>query len=236
MHIESKFLQIGSLQQLVNQLITGSNLDQLKHSNQPIRSPSERTSPNFEADPDDDTPKDESMAVFYLELLVRITIQNKDRVGDIWNIVMDHIKQLVNVAAEYVTYEGKSFLLERTVNGLLKMAVRLARKEDLASMVVQQSLSILLNLKKNSQALPYVARHISYGLHELLRNNAANIHKTEDWNVIFSLMEMIGGVEPSKVSTYIVEYSIFYKIFLGKSTSHFFENMCHKFSKKLFNI
>ena len=115
---------------------------------------------------------------------------------------MDHIKQLVNVAAEYVTYEGKSFLLERTVNGLLKMAVRLARKEDLASMVVQQSLSILLNLKKNSQALPYVARHISYGLHELLRNNAANIHKTEDWNVIFSLMEMIGGVEPSKVSTY----------------------------------
>ena len=73
MHIESKFLQIGSLQQLVNQLITGSNLDQLKHSNQPIRSPSERTSPNFEADPDDDTPKDESMAVFYLELLGMIS-------------------------------------------------------------------------------------------------------------------------------------------------------------------
>ena len=78
------------------------------------------------------------MAVFYLELLVRITIQNKDRVGDIWTLVVEHIKQLVTVAGDYVIHEGKSFLLERTVNGLLKMAVRLARKEDLASMVVQQ--------------------------------------------------------------------------------------------------
>ncbi len=31
---------------------------------------------------------------------------------------------------------------------------------------------------------------VSYGLHELLRNNAANIHSAEDWAVIFSLLEV----------------------------------------------
>ena len=38
---------------------------------------------------------------------------------------------------------------------------------------------------------------VSYGLHELLRNNAANIHSKEDWNVIFTLLEVVGaGASP----------------------------------------
>jgi len=31
---------------------------------------------------------------------------------------------------------------------------------------------------------------VSYGLHDLLRNNAANIHSAEDWSVVFSLLEV----------------------------------------------
>merc|ERR1739848_794209 len=73
------------------------------------------------------------------------------------------------------------------------------KKEDFPSTVVQQSLSILLDLNKIPQALSYVARHVSFGLHELLLNNAANIHKSEDWSIIFSLMEIIGaGVDNTK--------------------------------------
>ena len=38
---------------------------------------------------------------------------------------------------------------------------------------------------------------MSYGLHELLRNNAANIHSREDWEVIFSMLEVVGaGTSP----------------------------------------
>ena len=190
---DSKFLQKESLKQLVKQLIISSNLDQFKHSNSQNKSASERTSPNFDADADEEVRKDEAMAVFFFELLARVTIQNKDRVNDIWNMVVDHTKELIIVAADLAVQDTKPFLLERTVNSLLRLAVRLARKEDLASMVVQQSLSILLNLSKNPQALTFVARHISFGLHELLRNNAANIHKTEDWSIIFGLMEVIGA-------------------------------------------
>jgi hypothetical protein len=37
-----------------------------------------------------------------------------------------------------------------------------------------------------------VARHIAFGLYELLRNNAANIHEADDWRVIFNLIVAVG--------------------------------------------
>ena len=91
--------------------------------------------------------------------------------------------------------QKKPFLLERSVSGLLRMAVRLGKNEDLTSLVVR-SLAILESL--NTQAMFNVARHVAFGLYELLRNNAANIHETEDWNIIFMLVEMVGaGVTPT---------------------------------------
>ncbi len=43
-----------------------------------------------------------------------------------------------------------------------------------------------------------VCRHVSFGLHELLRNNAANVHEAGDWAVIFGLIEVAGaGANPN---------------------------------------
>lgn len=45
--------------------------------------------------------------------------------------------------------------------------------------------------------LSRVSREVAYGLHELLKTNAANIHCTDDWYTLFSLLESIGaGVKP----------------------------------------
>ena len=177
---ESKFLQLESLQQLVKNAILNSNLESLKYQEPIVNSEksSRATSPAIETE--EEETKDEAMAIFYLELLVRVTIQNKDRVADIWPSIADHMTKLITIASE--TVQKRPFLLERAVNGLLRMAVRLARKEELASLVVQ-SLGILETL--DTQATFQVARHVAFGLYELLRNNAANIHETEDWNIIF---------------------------------------------------
>lgn len=44
-------------------------------------------------------------------------------------------------------------------------------------------------------------RHISYGLHELLRTNAASIQTAGDWTTIFTLLECVGaGVCPPTVT------------------------------------
>lgn len=48
-----------------------------------------------------------------------------------------------------------------------------------------------------SHVLSRVSREVAYGLHELLKTNAANIHCTDDWYTLFSLLECIGaGVKP----------------------------------------
>lgn len=45
--------------------------------------------------------------------------------------------------------------------------------------------------------LARVSREVAYGLHELLKTNAANIHCTDDWFTLFSLIECIGaGIKP----------------------------------------
>lgn len=114
--------------------------------------------------------------------------------------------------------------MERAVVGLLRLAIRLLRREDIGSQVhtldtystnsnvgsgpngqlsgffplsAQVLLSLRLLLMMKSHVLSRVCREVAYGLHELLKTNAANIHCTDDWYTLFSLLECIGaGVKP----------------------------------------
>ncbi len=87
---------------------------------------------------------DEHATLFFLEVLVRVTVQNRDRVSIVWRQVSDHLARLVVASAS--SSSSSPFLLERSVTALLRLAVRLSRKEDLASAVVQ-SLTVLLALR-----------------------------------------------------------------------------------------
>lgn len=58
-------------------------------------------------------------------------------------------------------------------------------------------LSLRLLLMMKPHVLSRVSREVAYGLHELLKTNAANIHCTDDWYTLFTLLECIGaGVKP----------------------------------------
>uniref|UniRef100_A0AAY4EUT1 Golgi-specific brefeldin A-resistance guanine nucleotide exchange factor 1 n=1 Tax=Denticeps clupeoides TaxID=299321 RepID=A0AAY4EUT1_9TELE len=158
---ESKFLQLESLQELMKALISVT--------------------------PDEDT-YDEEDAAFCLEMLLRIIMENRDRVSCVWQTVRDHLCHLCVHATE------SCFLVERAVVGLLRLAIRLLRREDISSQVL---LSLRLLLMMKPHVLSRVSREVAYGLHELLKTNAANIHSTEDWYTLFSLLECIGaGVKP----------------------------------------
>ncbi|KAM3843001.1 Golgi-specific brefeldin A-resistance guanine nucleotide exchange factor 1-like, partial [Diretmus argenteus] len=158
---ESKFLQLESLQELMKALISVT--------------------------PDEET-YDEEDAAFCLEMLLRIVLENRDRVACVWQTVRDHFYHLC------VHANDSCFLVERAVVGLLRLAIRLLRREDISSQVL---LSLRLLLMMKPHVLSRVSREIAYGLHELLKTNAANIHCTEDWYTLFSLLECIGaGVKP----------------------------------------
>lgn len=41
-----------------------------------------------------------------------------------------------------------------------------------------------------------VSRQVSYGLYELLKTGAADIHSEADWMIIFTLFEVVGAGAP----------------------------------------
>lgn len=45
------------------------------------------------------------------------------------------------------------------------------------------------------------SRHIAFGLHELLRTNAANVHRRDHWAILFGLLEAAGaGAYPDQLA------------------------------------
>ncbi len=72
---------------------------------------------------------EEDAAVFYLELLIRVILQNRDRIAPFWHSIEDHLTKLIVNAKEH------TFLVERAVVGLLRLAIRLLRREDIAPQV-----------------------------------------------------------------------------------------------------
>ncbi|XP_076241109.1 sec7 domain-containing protein garz [Calliopsis andreniformis] len=145
-------------------------------------------------------PHDEDVLVFLLELLLEVTIQNRDRVSCIWPIVQAHMDGLLTTAAR----ENHPYLLERVAVGMLRLAIRLLRGEECAWTVLPPLLP-LTHLPSVTTAP--LARQIAYGLFELLKTGAANIHSTEDWKVVFSLLECAGAgaLSPKQSNTVLDE-------------------------------
>lgn len=145
-------------------------------------------------------PHDEDISVFLLELLLEVTIQNRDRVMSILPIVQAHLEGLLTMAAR----ENHPYLLERVAVGMLRLAIRLLRGEEFAWTVLPPLLP-LTHLPSATTAP--LARQIAYGLFELLKTGAANIHSTEDWKVVFSLLECAGAgaLSPKQSNTVLDE-------------------------------
>ncbi|XP_034951893.1 Golgi-specific brefeldin A-resistance guanine nucleotide exchange factor 1 [Chelonus insularis] len=147
-------------------------------------------------------PVDEEISVFLLELLLEITIHNRDRVMCIWQLVLAHMDVLLTIAAR----ENHPYLLERVAVGMLRLAIRLLRGEEFAGAVLLP-LTPLTHLPSATTAP--LARQIGFGLVELLKTGAANIHSSEDWKVVFNLLECAGAgaLIPKQQNNVVLEES-----------------------------
>ncbi|CAG7832914.1 unnamed protein product [Allacma fusca] len=167
---ESKFLQLDSLQELIKSLVYASPAPESKRKDY-----------------------DEDAVVFVLEILLKIAVQNRDRALAFWDVIREHLFGMILAAAS----SDMSYLLERSVVGLMRVALRLMRKEDLCPIILQ-SLRILLYLRP--AAVIQLSQQMSFGLHEILKTTAANIHTAEEWTIIFTLLEYVGaGKVPSSL-------------------------------------
>lgn len=87
-----------------------------------------------------------------------------------------------------------SFLVERAVVGLLRLAIRLIRREDISSQIL---ITLRILLMMHPKVLLSCSKQISYGLHELVRTNASDIHYSRDWITILTILQVVGaGANP----------------------------------------
>ncbi|CAI4230553.1 unnamed protein product [Auanema sp. JU1783] len=168
---DSKYLTSAALSELLSSLV---------HSSRSVVESSDEQKQGVLSEEDEDA------LVFYLELIVSVSLENKDRLTVIWPTVYRHLEWLLSSR-----FGRCPVLVERSVVGLLRLANRNLFRDNTVSDEVLQSLSLLLKL--SPRAMFVFSRQIAYGLHELLHNNAANLHKKEHWNILFALMEASGA-------------------------------------------
>ncbi|VDK81147.1 unnamed protein product [Cylicostephanus goldi] len=173
---DSKYLTSTALSELLSALI---------HASQAVVEKADSLKPTliWGSPLNDD---DEDALVFYLELIVTICLENKDRLSLIWVTVRRHLEWLLSAR-----FGRSPLLVERAVVGLLRIANRNLFRDNTVADDVLQSLSLLLRL--SPKAMYVFSRQISFGLHELLRTNAANVHRREHWAVLLSLLEAAGA-------------------------------------------
>ncbi|XP_028792657.1 ARF guanine-nucleotide exchange factor GNOM-like [Neltuma alba] len=157
---ESKFLQAESLLQLTKALISATGRPQ-KGNN---------------------TSDDEDTAVFCLDLLVAITLNNRDRIGLLWQGVYEHISAIVQSSVMPCA------LVEKAVFGLLRICQRLLPyKENIADELLR---SLQLVLKLDARVADAYCEQITQEVGRLVKSNASHIRSQLGWRTIASLLSI----------------------------------------------
>lgn len=157
---ESKFLQAESLLQLARALIWAAGRPQKGNS----------------------SPEDEDTAVFCLELLIAITLNNRDRIVLLWQGVYEHISNIV----QSTVMPGA--LVEKAVFGLLRICQRLLPyKENLADELLR---SLQLVLKLDARVADAYCEQITQEVSRLVKANASHIRSQLGWRTITSLLSI----------------------------------------------
>ncbi|KAL0336436.1 UNVERIFIED_CONTAM: ARF guanine-nucleotide exchange factor GNOM [Sesamum radiatum] len=157
---ESKFLQADSLLQLARALIWAAGRPQKGNT----------------------SPEDEDTAVFCLELLIAITLNNRDRIGLLWQGVYEHIANIVQSTVVACA------LVEKAVFGLLRICQRLLPyKENLADELLR---SLQLVLKLDARVADQYCEQITQEVSRLVKANATHIRTPMGWRTIASLLSI----------------------------------------------
>ncbi|KAL5723576.1 hypothetical protein ACHQM5_006960 [Ranunculus cassubicifolius] len=157
---ESKFLQSDSLLQLARALIWAAGRPQKGNT----------------------SPEDEDTAVFCLELLIAITLNNRDRIILLWQGVYEHICSIVQSTVMPCA------LVQKAVFGLLRICQRLLPyKENLADELLR---SLNLVLKLDARVADAYCENITQEVTRLVKANATHIRSQMGWRTITALLSI----------------------------------------------
>ncbi|GAB4835509.1 hypothetical protein Ancab_000418 [Ancistrocladus abbreviatus] len=154
---ESKFLQADSLLQLAQAIMAAGCTSR-----------------------ETDSPGDDGTAVFCLELLITITLNNRDRISLLWKGVYEHIANIVQSTVVPCA------LVEKAVSGILSICHRLLPyKENLVDELLR---SLQLVLKLDARVADAYCEHITQEVGCLVKANASRIRSQKGWRTVLSLL------------------------------------------------
>ncbi|KAG0227252.1 GDP/GTP exchange factor for ARF [Mortierella sp. GBA43] len=119
-------------------------------------------------------------SVFFLELMISLTVQNRYRVQALWPIVFEHLSDIIREAGSQSV-----LLVERAVVGLLRLCIRLAHNDDMDKEVLD-ALDLLLALPID--VVPEVAEQMMAGVLTLLKADTSCVRPNLNWDVLFALL------------------------------------------------
>ncbi|OZJ02551.1 hypothetical protein BZG36_04503 [Bifiguratus adelaidae] len=119
--------------------------------------------------------------VFFLELMISVTIQNRDRIERLWPYVFDHLRELLNKPEE-----SSDLLVERTVVGLLRLCIRLIHKREMQQEVFS-CLQLLVDFPP--QVTQSVAEQMMAGVSSLIRMEETDLSDPAKWKAISTLIK-----------------------------------------------
>lgn len=121
---------------------------------------------------------DEGAAVFCLELIIAVTLNNRDRIVLLWHDVYEHIIHTVQSTVMPCN------LVEKAVFGLLDICQRLLPyKENLVDDLLR---SLQLILKLDARVADAYCKNITQEVTQLLKANATHIKSQMGWQTIIS--------------------------------------------------
>jgi golgi-specific brefeldin A-resistance guanine nucleotide exchange factor 1 len=155
---ESKFLQADSLSNLARALIQAAGRPQKITSSL----------------------DDEGVAALCLELLITVTLNNRDRIVLLWQDVFEHITHIVQCTVMPCN------LVEKAVFGLLHICQRLLPYK--ANLVDDLLRSLQLILKLDARVADAYCENITLEVTRLVKANATHIKSQMGWRTIISLL------------------------------------------------
>ncbi|KAJ3674756.1 hypothetical protein LUZ60_005372 [Juncus effusus] len=125
---------------------------------------------------------DEDTAVFCLELLIAITLSNRDRIVLLWQGVYEHIAGIIQNTVMPCA------LVEKAVFGLLRICQRLLPyKENLADELLR---SLQLVAKLDARVADAYCEGIAHEISRLVRSNASHIRSQPGWRAVMVLLSI----------------------------------------------
>ncbi|KAI9208547.1 uncharacterized protein BJ171DRAFT_489303 [Polychytrium aggregatum] len=179
---ESRFLETQTLQLMMRAIIESSFVEE---SGSASRSNlSEQAAITHDPSGNSSAPEPHELnpsAIFLFELLVQVTIFNRDRLQVVWPLAFEHIKTLLGYKAGFRT----DALQCHSASALLRLIMRLAHHQDTMPQVLQ-SLDFLLELSPDTLAT--IGEPLMAGLVQLVQTHSSLLVSCAKSDTILALL------------------------------------------------